>query len=374
MDKRSREFVVSSFRYVIAAAEVYIVLRNPVLFEFQIDLLNTTKLDLHILLWPLLALILGAYLGRTSRFVLTGNWVTPIASTLRYAGISGSLYLLFSSPQAPHGLRFTSNIFLAGTGAMTALYLVQNTVGLSHPLLKFTAKALRYLAFGVTIGLMIEGIPEIPIPGLDSGFIILGILTSAITFLEYLKDSPLGYISTLGELASRRRSVSLFFATILSFYASTYREILVREMQQSAGFISLFEWVMVGLIALLFFRNLYGSLGTSVSDLKGDWISHIQEIETRSDTDLDRWTRLVDDFTEKGEKDLLILYLFELLRRNKIPLEQIQVELSQLMDWSEKAQNLGLVFNETQRNRRLRDRREAVLDHVIERVQVRIGG
>ena len=150
MEKHSRDFVKTSIIYLVLIITVYWTLQEPRVFSFQVDYRNTTEIDFSVFCWPIISLLLGLYLGRAVEYVFTGRWVRPLKLCLRYAGVISLIYLSLSSPQAPASLRFTSTIFLTGTGAMTLLLLIENTVAQGRKLLKYILKASRYLIYGAT--------------------------------------------------------------------------------------------------------------------------------------------------------------------------------------------------------------------------------
>ena len=373
MEKHSRDFVKTSIIYLVLIITVYWTLQEPRVFSFQVDYRNTTEIDFSVFCWPIISLLLGLYLGRAVEYVFTGRWVRPLKLCLRYAGVISLIYLSLSSPQAPASLRFTSTIFLTGTGAMTLLLLIENTVAQEHRLIKYIVKASRYLVFGATGWLLVSRIPEIAINGLADAFLLTGVLTAAVAFTGYLEDWSIAYLSAIGERLGSRMRLSFTLVSFLSLYATVFRQYLIRGLAQSAGFVYLMEWSGVSLLVFIVYRRLRIQLKQGTSDIKGNWTTHIQEIETRSDTELTRWSQLVDDYIMDGEKNLLILFLADLLRRNGVSLEQTQVILSQLMNWREHDQNIGLAHREAQRQRLLQDQRGAVLDQVIVRIQEKIG-
>ncbi|MCJ7731814.1 hypothetical protein MUP51_05805 [Candidatus Bathyarchaeota archaeon] len=373
VEKRSRTFLLDSIKYAIIAGIIAWTLREPRVLEFQIDYFDTATIDFSALRWPLLTLLVGFYLGKISESFFAGRWITPLRNSLRYLGVIGFIFLSLSSPNAPASLRFTSNIFLVGTGAMTLLHFMENSLGLEHRLMKYIGKSLRYLLLGMTGALMVSRIPEIAISGIDMGFLILGLLSAIVAFTGFFEGSLIKFAALIGETLGKRMRISFIALTLIVFYGSALRLPLIRGLGQSAGFVYFFEWMCVCLILFFSYLRLRNTLKDSTSDLKGNWTRHIQEMEKRSDTELEKWSNLVDGFIKEGEKNLLTLYIVELLRKNGVSLERIQVELSELMDWNEKEVRIGYALNEAQRKRLLEEQRGMMLDRVIERVQERIG-
>ena len=373
MEKQSRSLTRTSMKYLALLLIVYWSLRRPWILNFQISYYKTQTINLSAYRWPLISLVLGSYLGRVVELVFTGIWVKPLKNSLRYMGLIGLIYLSFSSPHAPDSLRFTSTILLTGTGAMTLLYLMENTVAQSHRLWSYITKSLRYLILGVTGSTMVTRIPEITIIGLSEGFLLMGLLSAGVAFTGYLEEWPITILSVIGERVGKQMRLGLILVSFFSFYGSVFRIYLIRRLGQGAGFVNLFELILVCLIVFMAYRSLRKSVRSEISVLKGNWGTHIQEIENRTDTELAKWSRLADDYILEGNKNLLIVYLFDLLRRNGVSLEQVQVILSPLLDWREDEEKIGLSMIEAQRQRTLQDQRGVVLTQVIGQIQERIG-
>ncbi len=360
-------------RYFALLFIIYWSLRRPWILNFQINYDKTQVINLSEYRWPLISLVLGFYLGKIVELVLTGIWVEPLKRSLRSMGVIGLFYLSFSSPHAPDSLRFTSTILLTGTGAMTLLYLMENTVAQSHRLGKHFAKSLRYLILGVTGSIMVTRIPEITIAGLSEGFLLMGLLSAGVVFIGYLAGWSIVALSLIGERVGENMRLSIILVSFFSFYGSVFRIYLIQGLGQGAGFVNLFELIMICLLVFMTYRWLRISYRSEVSGIKGSWSSHIQEIENRSDQELAKWSRLVDDYIVEGNKKRLTVYLFDLLRRHQVSLEQVEVMLSPLLDWSEDEEKIGLSMIEAKRQRKLQDQRGTVLTQVIGQIQERIG-
>lgn len=369
MEKRDNDFLKTSAAYLVLGFIVFWILGSPRIFEMQITNYQTAQVDISLLRWSILALLCGFYLGRAAEYLLSGKWVKPLRTSLRYSGVLGFVYLLAVSPNSPVSLQYTSKLLLIGCGAMILLNLTENTYGNKHRLVFFSAKSLRYLVLGVTGALIITRIPEIQTKGLDTGFIVLGCLSAASVFLGYYEENGGGYSKYLGE----KTRFSFITLVMISFYVTAYRQVLITALARSAGFIYFIEWIAICILGISYFKRYIATRKTATSELKGDWTRHIQQIETRSDSELERWNKLVTDFLNEGEKTLLILYIIDLYRQNGVSLEQISQRVKNLMNYAEPDEPIQLTHRSKHRTKKKREQREQVLNQAISAIQERIG-
>ena len=146
----------------------------------------------------------------------------------------------------------------------------------------------------------------------------------------------------------------------------------MNSRRESSGFIYLFELIAICLVGLNYYWRFRESQKLIITELKGNWTRHVQEVKIRSDVDLDRWNKLVNDFLETGEKTLLILYITEVYRKKGVTLEQINLDIRDLMNYYEPDASIQLAKHTQGRDTRHRQRRETVLNNVISEMQERI--
>ena len=160
-------------------------------------------------------------------------------------------------------------------------------------------------------------------PNLISGLSTLIITSSIITAIFSL--AVLGESNENPYLVSFARKINvdsstnfirIFGLLAYLFYARPYVDVFLAENRQ---YLPYFEWGIITFMALLLFRDLraYISKDLTKVDVMGKWQKHLQEIETRSDYRIDRLTQYIDNFINKGEKEVLLVYLINLLQLNQ---------------------------------------------------------
>ena len=372
MEKKSRDFFIAAIRYVILISGVMWVLRNPFILDLQISYGDNSGIDISFLRWPLVSLISGFFLGRITEHFLIGSWNYRIRDSMRFLGIVVCTYILFSQPQSPESLRLNSSIFLLGAIWLILLNLAEKTLGQNNRALEYSLRSIWFVSLGVLASTIVTRMPEISIEGLALAILIAGLLSGAISFSGLYEGTLNGYASYIGESYGNKTRQSVFVILVLSLYALVYRDLLISDFGPSSGFILLMEWGTVTFLGYSIFRKIRKNVSVS-SGQKGNWKTHVQALERRHEKGLDKWSRVVDDFIKRGDKTLLVVYLVELQSRNEVSLDRIRIELEDLINWSENGVNLGLVFNEGQKERELEEHRRIAVGKVLDRIQERIG-
>jgi hypothetical protein len=168
-------------------------------------------------------------------------------------------------------------------------------------------------------------------------FIDLGVTIAAIfTLFAVFKTSKNSYLSALGGIAG-----NYLFSVSLSLIGALYYGFFLGGLSTLAPSIRnlspYVEWTGICVFAALIFtimrRGMQGSI--IVKDRLGQWKRHLQQITTYKGDRFVDFTRVVDDFVQRGERERLLVKLALYLDENQVADEEISRLLSDLINYED---------------------------------------
>ena len=168
-------------------------------------------------------------------------------------------------------------------------------------------------------------------------FIDLGVTIAAVfTLFAVFKTSKNSYLSALGGIAG-----NYLFSVSLSLIGALYYGFFLGGLSTLAPSIRnlspYVEWTGICVFAALIFtvmrRGMQGSI--IVKDRLGQWKRHLQQITSYKGDRFVDFTRVVDDFVQRGERERLLVKLALYLDENKVADEEISKLLSDLINYED---------------------------------------
>jgi len=198
-------------------------------------------------------------------------------------------------------------------------------------------------------------------------------ITSVFKLFGIFRYHQNPYISYLSGYSS-----NLIKKFLLSFILFTYilflRGYLTMFVEDNSYIIIIFEWVVVCLISYVMYNKMKHYISDSLlsSDVFGRWEIHLQEIAQKTNVKFDNLLALIEKFIQNGEKDVLLVFLVDYLRRYNLPIFTVSSLLTDLINYRD--QGLGTITfrwqNIMQNEQNLEKRRE-VLHRVLENIRAR---
>jgi len=356
-------------------------------------------LDLSNFFMPLTSLLLLNYASSLVRAVLMGDLVGPLSRLLQGTGFTSFAWLLSISDLAPDFAGELGFIFFA----CSVLVMIQsNVVPLlrkhNRPIVEIVVKAVVIL--GVTwllsqasvIGndlLVSYGAFERAFGGGEQGaltatilseffgrldFIVLlsGAITTVLALAGMARSHDDPYISYMSGVVGSKLGRKYLYLFLFFSYLFVFRGLALDLVGINPQIMTVAEWAVVCLVSYMSYRGTrkYVTDSLTAADRHGEWGIHYQEVERTTDARLDDLTRILDRFTETGDKDMLIVYMVDLLRSYGISKRVTADVLSGLIRFRDRERGvISFAWRKSLIEAMNREERKEAVDAVMEKMR-----
>jgi hypothetical protein len=235
----------------------------------------------------------------------------------------------------------------------------------------FIGYIFSHAAREIGLNLISNNIIDFPpslISGLSNLSLTSSILAAFLTLTVFFAKTENPYIIYLVEKINVNPVENFLRIFILFSYVIYLRPIVDSIFAENREYLPYFEWGIIFLLSYILFRNLRHYVSTSISrtDPMGQWSKHLQVIETRSDYRIDQLTEYIEEFINYGDKDILLVYLINLLSINHKGLLRTADALYDLIYYEPK--NLELITFQWNRERTRQEeikKRKEILSNLL---------
>lgn len=303
----------------------------------------STSLD--VILLPLLISGSIFYVASLVGTIFEGTFAEVLVGTLYAAGFTSFFALfLIILPGSMNVNR--AGYLLSGAFGVILLYNIVSTVARlkKKPSIRAAAISATIYAEGQIvvrlISLLIKSSGAAMQPELIDAvgqFIDLGVTIAAIfTLFAMFKTSKNTYLAALGGISG-----NYLFSVSLSLIGALYYGFFMGGLSSLAPSIRnlspYVEWTGICVFAALIFtvmrRGMQGSI--IVRDKLGQWKKHLQQITSYKGDRFIDFTKMVEDFVQRGEKDKLLVKLALYLNENRVADDDISTILTDLIKYED---------------------------------------
>ncbi|MDH5791443.1 MAG: YIP1 family protein [Candidatus Bathyarchaeota archaeon] len=303
----------------------------------------STSLD--VILLPLLISGSIFYVASLVGTAFEGTFAEVLVGTLYAAGFTSffALFLII----LPGSMNINmAGYLLSGAFGVVLLYNIVSTVARlkKKPSIRAAAISATIYAEGQIvvrlISLLIKSSGATMQPEMIDAvgqFIDLGVTIAAVfTLFAMFKTSKNPYLAALGGISG-----NYLFSVSLSLIGALYYGFFMGGLSALAPSIRnlspYVEWTGICVFAALIFtvmrRGMQGSI--IVRDRLGQWKRHLQQITSYKGDRFVDFTRVVDDFVQRGERERLLVKLALYLDENQVADEEISRLLSDLINYED---------------------------------------
>lgn len=303
----------------------------------------STSLD--VILLPLLISGSIFYVASLVGTAFEGTFAEVIVGTLYAAGFTSffALFLII----LPGSMNINmAGYLLAGAFGVILLYNIVSTMARlkKKPSIRAAAISATIYAEGQIvvrlISLLIKSSGATTQPEMITAigqFIELGVTIAAIfTLFAMFKTSKNPYLAALGGISGNYLfsvSLSLIGALYYGFFMGGLSA-LVPSIRNLSPYV---EWTGICVFAALIFtvmrRGMQGSI--IVRDRLGQWKKHLQQITSYKGDRFVDFTKMVEDFVQRGDKDNILVKLALYLNENRVADEEITTILTDLINYED---------------------------------------
>jgi len=356
-------------------------------------------LDLSNFFMPLTSLLLLNYASNLVRTVLIGDLVGPLSRLLQGTGFTSFVWLLSISDLAPDFAGELGFIFFA----CSVLVMIQsNVVPLlrkhNRPIVEIVVKAVVILgvtwllsqasvvgndllvSYGALEGAFGEGEQGALTATiffeffgrLDFIVLLSGAITAVLALAGLARSHEDPYISYVSGAVGSKLGRKYLYLFLFFSYLFVFRGLALELVGINPQIMTVAEWAVVCLVSYLSYRGTrkYVAESLTTADRHGEWGIHYQEVERTTDTRLDDLTRILERFTETGDKDMLIVFMVDLLRSYGISKRVTANVLSGLIRFRDRDQ--GVIFfawRKSMIEAMNREERKEAVDAVMEKMR-----
>ena len=363
---------------LILALIVYLVLGNHFLSPFP------PGSGLSNLVFPaVVGLLLSAVPGILGSFFV-GPYIPTVKSAVLRLSLGVFLFLLLTGPTASIGLEAVGYsafyLFILASGYELLSYPVRDS-----PIFSAVLMSGALIIGGFILRMFFHSlIPETMISSLVEGettntiflYGIRELLPVAVIFggiatiFTPLSLSQNNYLKVLGDWFESHKFLVSVVGGMTWMYVIFLRPDLV---QIAGGWLIVAEWGVVGVLSLAAYLGFESSIGKMSEPISfSDWAKHRQRDEVLTDTSQEYLTGLIRDFTEKGKKTGILVYLVDLAREKGFSDERIQNVLNDLVEYeSDGLPSVATKWELERIRKQIRQERREVLKDTIDEIEER---
>lgn len=301
--------------------------------------------SMNVILLPLLISGSIFYVASLVGIAFEGTFAEVLIGTL-YAAAFTSFFALFLIT-LPGSVNINmAGYLLSGAFGVILLYNIVSTVARlkKKPSIRAAAISATIYAEGQIIvrliSLLIKSSGATMQPELIDAvgqFIDLGVTIAAVfTLFAMFKTSKNPYLAALGGISG-----NYLFSVSLSLIGALYYGFFMGGLSALAPSIRnlspYVEWTGICVFAALIFtimrRGMQGSI--IVRDRLGQWKRHLQQITSYKGDRFVDFTKMVEDFVQRGDKDKLLVKLTLYLNENRVADEEISTILTDLINYED---------------------------------------
>jgi hypothetical protein len=301
--------------------------------------------SMNVILLPLLISGSIFYVASLVGIAFEGTFAEVLIGTL-YAAAFTSFFALFLIT-LPGSVNINmAGYLLSGAFGVILLYNIVSTVARlkKKPSIRAAAISATIYAEGQIIvrliSLLIKSSGATMQPELIDAvgqFIDLGVTIAAVfTLFAMFKTSKNPYLAALGGISG-----NYLFSVSLSLIGALYYGFFMGGLSALAPSIRnlspYVEWTGICVFAALIFtimrRGMQGSI--IVRDSLGQWKRHLQQITSYKGDRFVDFTKMVEDFVQRGDKDKLLVKLTLYLNENRVADEEISTILTDLINYED---------------------------------------
>lgn len=301
--------------------------------------------SMNVILLPLLISGSIFYVASLVGIAFEGTFAEVLIGTL-YAAAFTSFFALFLIT-LPGSVNINmAGYLLSGAFGVILLYNIVSTVARlkKKPSIRAAAISATIYAEGQIvvrlISLLIKSSGATMQPELIDAvgqFIDLGVTIAAVfTLFAMFKTSKNPYLAALGGISG-----NYLFSVSLSLIGALYYGFFMGGLSALAPSIRnlspYVEWTGICVFAALIFtimrRGMQGSI--IVRDKLGQWKRHLQQITSYKGDRFVDFTKMVEDFVQRGDKDKLLVKLTLYLNENRVADEEISTILTDLINYED---------------------------------------
>jgi hypothetical protein len=301
-------------------------------------------------------LISGLYAGGFVSIIVIFMIIQPGSGNIRRAGYfvaAGFLaYLCYSVLSSYSKIRNRHKIRIV-SGSVTIFILGQLLIQIVNTFM---------VTPGVPVSDQVRLIREI----ITWGFVSGALLTLVGTF----KESRNPFMSQIGEITS-----NYFTVMAISLIGTLYINIVrgrVTEVNPVIGQLAPYiEWTGIVILGSIIFTVMRRGMNESmmVPAEIGEWRKHVQEISPTKGEELENFTRIIMEFVEKGNKERIIVRLFNFLDLNRASESEMTEILEDIINHEdEKAPSFSRKGVAESIGKRNQEQRFDVLEKTVNRI------
>jgi len=303
------------------------------------------SMSLDVILLPLLISGSIFYVASIVGTAFEGSFAEVLIGTLYAAGFTSFFALILIIIPGSGNVNMAGYL-LSGAFGVVLLYNIISTVARlkKRPSLRAVAISATIFAEGqiamrfISLLVISSGamMPSEMVAAIGQ-FISLGVTIAAIfTLFAVFKTSKNSYLAALGGISG-----NYLFSVSLSMIGALYYGFFMGGLSALAPSIRnlspYVEWTGICVFAALIFtvmrRGMQGSI--IVRDRLGQWKRHLQQITSYKGDRFVDFTKMVEDFVQRGEKDKLLVKLALYLNENRVADEEISTLLTDLINYED---------------------------------------
>lgn len=341
-------------------------------------------LEIHMFFWPMLAALALKYSQEIIDILLIGQYIPHMVKALKNMAILIPVWLFstyYEELSIVSELMFYIAVLVTGYFLMNILqtysrkndnYALQLVTRFFYTVFNGFILSIAWKTLAPSLTLVGLSLSSGIISGISS-LILLSSLTAAflsLTVLAENNENP--YVATFAKRISIRPSENFIQVFTLLAYLFYVRPQIDVYFSEYSKYLPYFEWGIIVFTAFLSFRNLRSYIQNDLTrvDVMGKLQKHLQEIETSSDYRIDNLTKSVNNFIERGEKEVLLMYLANILSKNSASALSSANALHELIYYKPKELEL-ITFRWNKEQAHLQDmaKRKEILSQVLPIIQ-----
>lgn len=305
---------------------------------------DLSQAGVYVLFVPLLvgisffyvATLIGAlYEGLINRVIISGL----------YAGGFSSFIVVFMIIQPMNEPTQVAGYLFMGSFAVYFIYTIISVIAdlRDQHYLRVISGALAIFIIGqvfvqlVNLYMITPGVPESEQITLIKEMLNIGFgVASGITLIGIFRNSKNVYLAQFGGIAS-----NYFFVTALSLIGTLYLNFIGGRLTEVNPVIKQLspyvEWTGIVIVGAFIFTVMRRGMDESmmVPTELGDWGKHVQDTSSTKGKQLKDFTKIIQEFVDKGQKERLIVKLFRFLNENRASEPEMGQCLKELMDYED---------------------------------------
>jgi hypothetical protein len=161
---------------------------------------------------------------------------------------------------------------------------------------------------------------------------------SALSLLGIFKNSRNSYLASIGSINSNSLFV-LGISLIGSLYVSFVRGRLTQVSPVMVQLSPYIEWMGIVLITGIIFTVMRRGVSRSMMApaLVGSWTKHVQDTNPTKGEKLSELNSIINNFVENGNREWLLVRLFNYLDENRVSEDEMQLVLSELINYMDES-------------------------------------